>query len=223
MAAPRRNLLHAFGVCLLQPLVPGVTLALFHRHIIDDGGELVRSIPWWVLVAGTCTGAAAIALVVGGLILKAGRLSPADIGWRREPAGRAIVLGVIGALAATASLLLVAGAFGADVGAGLQQMLHYSASQRILFASVGLSLAIAEESSFRGFLQPQLAQRMGFPAGYAATAVLFALWHFPLFRPDAMLARFGQGLVFGALRGRDRSLVPCVIAHAMYWAFVGLW
>lgn len=222
MAAPRRSLLHAFGVCILQPLVPGATLALFHRHIVD-GDSLVRSIPAWVLVAITCTGAAAVALVVGGLILKVGRMTPADIGWRRDAPGRAIAVGLVGAAAATASLLLAAGAFGADIGAGLDQMLHYSVSQRILFASVGLSLALAEESAFRGFLQPQLVQRTGFPAGYALTAAFFALWHFPLFHIDSMLARFGQGLVFGALRGRDRSLVPCVIAHATYWAFVGLW
>ncbi len=222
MAAPRRSLLHAFGVCILQPLVPGATLALFRRYIID-GDELARSIPAWVLVAITLTGASAVALVVRGLILEAGRLKPADIGWRRERPGRAIALGLLGAAAATASLLLAAGAFGADLGEGLHQMLHYSVSQRILFASVGLSLALAEESAFRGFLQPQLVQRMGLPAGYALTAVFFACWHFPLFHVDSMLARFGQGLVFGALRGRDRSLVTPVIAHATYWAFVGLW
>lgn len=221
MAEPRRNLLHAFVVCVLQPAVPAATLALFSGYIIGSD-DLVRAIPAWVLVAITLTGAATAALVVGGLILKAGRMSAADIGWR-APSGPGFALGLLGAVVSTASLLLAAGAFGADVGAGLHQMLHYSVSQRLLFASVGLSLAAVEESAFRGFLQPQLVQRIGFPAGYVFTALFYAVWHFPLFRPDAMLARFGQGIVYGALRGRDRSLVPCVIAHAVYWAFVGLW
>lgn len=39
----------------------------------------------------------------------------------------------------------------------------------------------------------------------------------------SVVARLGQGLVYGALRGRDRSLVTLVLAHALCWAFVGLY
>lgn len=216
------RLLHALGICVLQPAVPAATLALFKRYIFDDG-ELAPSIPPWVLVAITVSGAAVVTVLIGGLLLRAGRMSPMDIGWRRESALRAIGLGLAGAALATGALLIVVAAFGGDVRSGLQQMLHYSWEQRILFASVGVSLAVAEESMFRGYLQSQLTIRTGFPTAYLLTAVVYALWHFPMFHLDSITTRFGQGLVYGALRGRDRSVVTPTIAHAVCWAFVGLY
>lgn len=56
----------------------------------------------------------------------------------------------------------------------------------------------AEESLFRGYLHRELTPRLGFPAGY-------------------------QGLVYGALRGRDRSLVTAATTHALCWGVVGLY
>jgi len=218
----RRGLVFAFSICILQPAVPAATLALFGRHIWIDH-ELARDIPAWVLVGITLSGAAAAALLVGGILLRGGRLTLADIGWRRESPVRALLLGVLGAAASTAALLGTVALFGGDASAGLQQMLGYSASQRVLFASVGLAFGVIEESFFRGNLQARLAERIGLPAAYVATAVVYALWHFPLFRVDSMIARVGQGLVYGALRGRDRPLATAVLAHALCWAFVGLY
>ena len=113
--------------------------------------------------------------------------------------------------------------FGEDPGAGLAQMLAYSPSQRALFVIVGVAIAVTEESLFRGHLQRELTARVGFPTAYVLTACVYALWHFPMFRLDSLVARLGQGLVYGALRGRDRSLVAPAIAHALCWSFVGLY
>jgi membrane protease YdiL (CAAX protease family) len=102
-------------------------------------------------------------------------------------------------------------------------MLHYSPSQRGLFAIVGVAIALLEESLFRGYLQQELTARVGFPLAMLLTAAVYALYHFPMIQPVSVAARFGQGLVYGALRGRDRSLVTPALAHALCWAFVGLY
>ena len=222
MPSASLRLAHAFGVCILQPVVPAATVALFGAYIWTDG-ELARSIPSWVLLAVAVSGAAAVALVVGGALLRAGRLAPGEIGWRRERPARVVLLGVLGAIASTAALLGAAALFGADPGAGLRQMLEYSPSQRALFALVGVALAVTEESLFRGHLQRELTARLGLPAAYLLTAAIYALFHFPMLRADSVTARFGQGLVYGGLRGRDRSLVTAATAHALCWAFVGLY
>ncbi len=219
----RRRVFFAFAVCVLQPLTPGATMAPFHRYIWTPDHELARSIPAWVLLASAISGAVTVAVLVGGVLLRGGRLVPADIGWRRDAPVRTIALGIAGAAAATAAPLGTTALFGGDPSAGLHQMLGYSASQRVLFASVGLTLALVEESFFRGNLQRRLTERLGFPIAYALTAVVFTVWHFPMFRIESMTARLGQGLVYGALRGRDRPLQSAVIAHALCWSFVGLY
>lgn len=198
-------------------------LAPFHDYLWTPDDTLARSIPLWVIAASAVAGVAAVALLVGGLLLRAARMSPAEIGWRAESPARAIALGVLGAIASTAALLAAAAAFGADVREGLAQMLGYSPSQRLMFASVGILIAIAEESLFRGYLQGELARRIGFRGAYVVTAVVYALWHFPMFQPASVVARLGQGLVYGALRGRDRPLASAAIAHALCWSFVGLY
>ena len=93
----------------------------------------------------------------------------------------------------------------------------------MLFAIVGLALALVEESFFRGNLQARLSERVGARAAFGITAVAYAVWHFPLFRLDSMIARLGQGLTYGALRGRDRPLASAIVAHALCWAFIGLY
>ena len=74
------RLIHAFLVCVLQPVVPAATVALFGGYIWAPPGELARSIPAWVLLAIAATGAAAVALVVGGALLRGGRLTLGEIG-----------------------------------------------------------------------------------------------------------------------------------------------
>jgi membrane protease YdiL (CAAX protease family) len=217
-----RGLGFAFGVCVLQPAVPATTLALFGRFIFANH-ELVPVIPGWVLLAITASAAITVAILVGGVLLRGGRLTRVDIGWRAESPARAIGLGMLGAAASSAAVFAAAALFGADPIAGLHHVLAYTASQRVLFAIVGLALALVEESFFRGNLQARLSERMGARAGYAITAIAYTVWHFPLFQVASMVARLGQALIYGALRGRDRPLATAIVAHALCWAFIGLY
>jgi membrane protease YdiL (CAAX protease family) len=203
--------------------VPAATVAAFRRFIWSPDGTLARSIPPWVLLAIAASAAAAVALVVGGGLLRGGRLRLASIGWRREQPRRALLGGLLGAVAATAALLGAVAIFGGDPAGGLRQMLEYSPSQRVLFTVVGVAIALLEESLFRGYLQRELTARVGFPLALLLTAGFYAIYHFPMARAVSVTARFGQGLVYGALRGRDRSLVTPALAHALCWAFVGLY
>jgi membrane protease YdiL (CAAX protease family) len=138
-------------------------------------------------------------------------------------ARRALGTGVLGGVVATAAFLAIIALFGLDASEALRQMLGYSVSQRAVFAVVGVAIAVFEESLFRGHLQQELVARRGLATGLVVTAALYAVWHFPLGLGVSAAARFGQGLVYGALRGRDRSLVAPALAHALCWAFVGLY
>ena len=54
------------------------------------------------------------------------------------------------------------------------------------------------------------------PAGVVARAVMYALWQPPHLHPVGMRAGLAPALVLGALSGRDRSLAPPVLGHALY-------
>jgi membrane protease YdiL (CAAX protease family) len=217
------RLLHAVLLCVLQPAIPAATIAVFRRHIWTPDGTLARSIPGWALPAAAASASAALALVLGVALFWVGRLRPASIGWVRERPVRVIGLGLLGAVASTAALLATVALFGGDAAAGLHQMVTYSPSQRAMFALIGVAIAVFEESVFRGHLQQELTARLGFPAALLLTAVLYAAYHFPLGVPESMVARLGQGLVYGTLRGRRGSLATPALAHALCWAFVGLY
>ena len=96
----------------------------------------------------------------------------------------------------------------------------YSASQRALFFFIGLIAAFSEESIFRGYLQPALTNRFGSAVGIVVTATFFAAYHLQ-FAPLRLLSLALIGLVYGVLRGRDRSLVAPGVAHALCWAVLG--
>lgn len=221
-----QGLLHASLLCVLQPAIPAATIAAFRPWIWTPEDTLARSIPAWVPPAAAVSAALTLALVLGLGLFGVARLRLAAIGWVPEPPGRVVLLGVLGAAASTAALLTTAALFGGDAGAGLRQMIGYSPSQRAMFAVIGIALATYEESLFRGYLQQQLEARLGCAAALVLTAVLYAAYHFPLGVPESMVARLGQGLIYGALRGRAGqrgSLAAPALAHALCWAFVGLY
>ncbi|HEX6811028.1 MAG TPA: type II CAAX endopeptidase family protein [Planctomycetota bacterium] len=71
---------------------------------------------------------------------------------------------------------------------------------------------LAEEILFRGYLFTALQRVLPPWATQLATAALFGLAHsLPYALPIAVLA-----LLFGWLRARYRSLLPCVIAHTVH-------
>jgi membrane protease YdiL (CAAX protease family) len=82
-----------------------------------------------------------------------------------------------------------------------------------------LTVAVAEESLYRGYLQPRLQARFGRVAGVVVVALLFSLQHvaFSLGSWDGVAARviatFLSGLAFGALYMWLKRLAPLVVAH----------
>jgi membrane protease YdiL (CAAX protease family) len=90
--------------------------------------------------------------------------------------------------------------------------------------------AIQEEIIFRGLLQTTLARQ--FPAtlsffgsslSYAAiiVALLFGLIHLEV-NPITAAAAFVLGLFSGELRHRSGSLLPAILAHALFNAFAAI-
>ena len=154
-------------------------------------------------------------------LLRVGRIRLSSLGWKTPLTLRVVLLGVAGG---AASVALVFGIWltmesGRTLGGFVHEIAGFSASQRVLFMLIGVQAAFVEETLFRGYLQPALIARWG-PVGIALTAAIFALYHLN-FRPVSLCSKFLFGLVFGALRGRDRSLFAPAIAHALLWNIVG--
>lgn len=87
---------------------------------------------------------------------------------------------------------------------------------------VGLVISLAEEIGWRGVAQPRLERRYGVVGAAGVTAMLWMLWHVPMFvgsgiplswLPVTALYFIGGSLVFGWLRRRTASLLPVVVAH----------
>ena len=159
--------------------------------------------------------------VVGLGLVKFGGVSLREVGWREQSPLLAIALGVAGFAGIAAALAGILAAFGAlDLGAAAHTIATWSAAQRALFLCIAVEAGFTEETIFRGFLQPALASRLGLAGGILAQAVVFSLYHVPR-GPIPLLTRFAFGLVLGVLRGRDRPLWSCAIAHALTWIVLG--
>jgi len=82
-----------------------------------------------------------------------------------------------------------------------------------------VTVALAEEFLYRGYLQPRLAGRIGTPAAVLVVAAAFALQHVGMAATSwsAVAAKLGAtfvfGLAFGLLRVWMRRLAPLIIAH----------
>jgi len=91
---------------------------------------------------------------------------------------------------------------------------------------LALGIAIAEETTFRGYIQPRLAAWVGAWPGLVLSAALFALWHLtawvgrlPL---NTTLILFGltfaQGLVLGwVMRSTGHVLTPALYRAVSIW------
>ena len=84
-----------------------------------------------------------------------------------------------------------------------------------------VTIAIAEEALYRGYLQPRFEAWIGRWPGMLLVALVFGLQHigFALGSPQAIVAKvittFIAGIVFGLLYWWRRNLLPLVIAHAL--------
>ncbi len=90
------------------------------------------------------------------------------------------------------------------------------------FVAVVAIYPLLEEIVFRGWLQPSLAKHLqhralpGISAANFVASSLFAAAHLIHQAPPQAFATFFPSLVFGHLRERFGSIVPCVLMHAFY-------
>lgn len=90
-------------------------------------------------------------------------------------------------------------------------------SNAIYFVVVTVCAPVWEEAIFRGFLLPSLTRYMPLTAAIAVSALSFAGAHFSLqrFLPLVLL-----GVIFGTLLVRTRNLLPCVLLHSLWNAYI---
>lgn len=86
-------------------------------------------------------------------------------------------------------------------------------------------VGIAEETGWRGFLQPELEKRMPFPIACTVTAVIWCIWHFPDWAlptsnhyGDSVIGFaimiFVWSFVGAAIYKATKSCLACAIYHA---------
>jgi len=88
-----------------------------------------------------------------------------------------------------------------------------------LLALTAIVLApVFEELFFRGFLQPLLSRTLGAVAGIVITAALFGGLHAPEYSWAWQYAFCVSlaGIVFGCLRYRTKSIIPCTVMHGCF-------
>ena len=90
-------------------------------------------------------------------------------------------------------------------------------SNAIYFVVVTVCAPVWEEAIFRGFLLPSLTRYMPLTAAIVVSALSFAGAHFSLqrFLPLVLL-----GIIFGTLLVRTRNLLPCVLLHSLWNAYI---
>ncbi len=90
-------------------------------------------------------------------------------------------------------------------------------SNAIYFVVVTVCAPVWEEAIFRGFLLPSLTRYMPLTAAIVVSALSFAGAHFSMqrFLPLVLL-----GTIFGTLLVRTRNLLPCVLLHSLWNAYI---
>jgi hypothetical protein len=203
----------AFGFFVIGP-------ALLAPSILGDADPF-QGAPAAIGLFATLSVVDVIGLIGYGL-LRVGRIDLSTLGWRFPLHVEDLLRGCLGGGACTLVVCLVWISLGHErnVAAFAAQIATFSVSQRVLFALLGLQSAFVEETLFRGYLQPAFIARWGTVAGILMTAAVFALYHLNP-RPYALAAKFAFGIIFGVLKGRDRSLFAPAVAHALLWNIVG--
>ena len=89
-------------------------------------------------------------------------------------------------------------------------------SLALLAFSVAILTPFAEELLFRGFILGMLLKRYSDPQSIVISSLIFAIAHEPI----AMVLAFGGGLLYGWVRVRTGSILPGMIAHAIWNGFI---
>jgi membrane protease YdiL (CAAX protease family) len=99
-------------------------------------------------------------------------------------------------------------------------------SETLLALLTALGIAIAEETTFRGYMQPRLSAWIGDWPGLVLTAALFAIWHLVAWAGRLPLETtlilvgltFAQGLVLGwVIRSTGSVLSPAIYRAVSIW------
>ncbi len=204
----RTVLLFGLGMRLLGPAIVG-------QDNLFAGG--------WssVLLLFLLLGLLDVGLVFYGGLVKWGRVTMRELGFLSTTIGRDVGLGLLGFAACSIVYWIAVLISGATLAEGWAAVASFTFVQRVMFGLVAVfGAALVEEGIFRGYLQPTLVRRFGLVGGIVVGAILFDLMHLN-FRPASLFAKFMFGVIFGALRGRDRSLIAPGIAHGLVWAVYG--
>lgn len=96
--------------------------------------------------------------------------------------------------------------------------------QRLLYLITSFTLsALAHEFIYRGYLQTRLSAWGGTTRGLLASALIYALWHWPKFVQVGFngitmlvqfVALFALGLALGSIYRSTRSIIPAALFHA---------
>jgi len=89
-------------------------------------------------------------------------------------------------------------------------------SLALLAFSVAILTPFAEELLFRGFILGMLLKRYSDTQSIVISSLIFAIAHEPI----AMILAFGGGLLYGWVRVRTGSILPGMIAHAIWNGFI---
>ena len=89
-------------------------------------------------------------------------------------------------------------------------------SLALLAFSVAILTPFAEELLFRGFILGMLLKRYSNTQSIVISSLIFAIAHEPI----AMILAFGGGLLYGWVRVRTGSILPGMIAHAIWNGFI---
>lgn len=104
----------------------------------------------------------------------------------------------------------------------------------VFMVPVMMFLGGLEETGWRGILQPELEKKLSFPVATLVTAVIWWLWHLPLFLIPGVSQYGNDFLVFGlnvlglsyglgALKKHTGSTWLCVLSHSLVNSLSGVY
>lgn len=131
-----------------------------------------------------------------------------SIGWTRENQDAAIRIGMC------LAFLTV------FIGGKIFTIVNGLTSQQWIALPVWLGIAVAEETIFRGYIQPRLGSWLGLNWGWAISSVLYGLWQLPhlLANPTTLVIRLCLAIVQGVFLGWIMRRSGHIAAPALYRA-----
>ncbi len=200
---PRREGWVALGLAVILLALSGLI------YLQPGAAEAVRGGTDGLYPALTLAAAAA-ALSVAALVYRRQPLRSA--GWNRALLMSAVQVGI------AVSLLSI---FLRGMLARLLAGVDAGQAQALLLLAL---IALAEETAFRGYIQPRLSAWLGSLAGWLLTSLLFAVFYLPraLALPsETQLGALGVALGHGLLAGWMMLKIRHVLAPALYRTISG--